>query len=110
MMALTIDEVNKALQIRTNGKMTGIGKYLLNFLEFATKERSNYAFILYGNQHTSLDYKAPNLTLKIIPEMATIWWDQGTLPSLIKKDRIDIFFSIYQGPCLCSLSLCHNNP
>lgn len=74
------------------GKMTGIGKYLLNFLEFATKERSNYAFILYGNQHTSLDYKAPNLTLKIIPEMATIWWDQGTLPSLIKKDRIDIFF------------------
>lgn len=75
------------------GSMTGIGRYLYNFLEFALKERSHYTFILYGNQNTKVDFTSPNLKVKIIPEKFTIFWDHITLSRYIYRDRVDIFFS-----------------
>ena len=77
------------------GKITGIGRYLLNFLKFATTFKKDYQFILYGNQFTHLDYKSPNLTLKIILERATVTWDQILLPAHLKSDRVSIFLSPY---------------
>jgi glycosyltransferase involved in cell wall biosynthesis len=76
-------------------KVTGIGRYLLNFLKFATTFKRDYQFILYGNQFTRLDYKSPNLTLKIILERATITWDQILLPTYLKNDSVDVFLSPY---------------
>ncbi|MBI5749469.1 MAG: glycosyltransferase family 4 protein [Nitrospinae bacterium] len=77
------------------GKVTGIGRYLLNFLKYATNARREYQFILYGNQFTHLDYKSPNLTLKIILERITATWDHILLPAHLKNDRVDIFLSPY---------------
>ncbi len=77
------------------GKITGIGRYLLNFLKFATTFKKDYQFILYGNQFTHLDYKSPNLTLKIILERITITWDQVLLPANLKNDKVDVFLSPY---------------
>ena len=77
------------------GKITGIGRYLLNFLKFATTFKKEYQFILYGNQFTHLDYKSPNLTLKIILERITITWDQVLLPANLKNDKVDVFLSPY---------------
>ena len=77
------------------GKVTGIGRYLLNFLKFATTFKKDYQFILYGNQFTRLDYKSPNLTLKIILERITITWDQVLLPAHLKNDKVDVFLSPY---------------
>lgn len=77
------------------GKITGIGRYLLNFLRYATSFRKDYHFILYGNQFTHFDYKSPNLTSKIILERATITWDQILLPTYLKNDSVDVFLSPY---------------
>lgn len=77
------------------GKVTGIGRYLLNFLKYATDARKEYRFILYENQFTQLNYQSPNLTTKIIPERSTITWDQIILPAHLKADRVDVFLSPY---------------
>ena len=77
------------------GKITGIGRYLLNFLKFATATCKEHRFILYGNQFTRLDYQSPNLTLKIIIERATITYDQVLLTVYLKSDKVDIFLSPY---------------
>ena len=77
------------------GKATGIGRYLLNFLKFATKEKPTWEFILFGNQNTKIDLEVPNLKKIYIPEYFTPWWDQIQLPRYLKKERIDIFFSPY---------------
>ncbi|MBI3601177.1 MAG: glycosyltransferase family 4 protein [Nitrospinae bacterium] len=76
-------------------KVTGIGRYLMNFLRYATAAHKEYRFILYGNQFTRLDYQSPNLTLKIILERATVTYDQILLPAYLKNDRVDIFLSPY---------------
>ncbi len=77
------------------GKITGIGRYLLNFVKYATNARKDYKVILYGNQFTYLDFKSPNLTLKIILERITATWDQVLLPAHFKNDKINVFLSPY---------------
>lgn len=84
------------------GDQTGIGRYLVNFLLYGTRERPDDQFILYGNQTTDLNLVAPNLVVKKIPERITTWWDQVILPYHLKKDRIDVFFSSYIKAPLCA--------
>lgn len=81
--------------------MTGIGRYLENFLTYATKARPAYQFIIYGNQKTQVPVSTENLAVKIIPERVTLWWDQVSLPRSIEKDRLNVFLSPYiKGPLL----------
>jgi glycosyltransferase involved in cell wall biosynthesis len=77
------------------GKITGIGRYLLNFLKYVTSIRKDYRFIVYGNQFTHLDFQSSNLTIEIILERSTITWDQILLPAYLKRDEIEIFLSPY---------------
>lgn len=90
--------------------MTGIGRYLHNFLEFALKARPDHTFVLYGNQNTKVDFSSTNLQVKIIPEWYTLFWDHMTLSRYISKDRVDIFFSPFDkipifssAPCIISV-------
>ncbi len=76
-------------------KMTGIGRYLLNFLRWAAKEKQDTEFFLYGNQHTEFPVKAQNFKEQVIPEKITFFWDQILLPFHLRKDNIDILFSPY---------------
>lgn len=88
-------------------KMTGIGRYLLNFLEWAAKEKPDTEFFLYGNQHTKLPVKAQNFKERIIPEKITFFWDQVLLPLHLKRDSIDILFSpYYKAPIYSPCSTC----
>lgn len=88
-------------------KRTGIGRYLLNFLEWAVKEKPDTEFFLYGNQHTELPVKAQNFKERIIPEKITFFWDQVLLPRHLKKDNIDIFLSpYYKAPIYSPCSTC----
>ncbi|MCZ6635595.1 MAG: glycosyltransferase family 1 protein, partial [bacterium] len=78
---------------------TGIGRYLRNFLDAAVPAYPDCRFIVYGNQHTALDLQAPNLSLKIIPETLTFWWDQITLARALRQDNADVLLSPYEkGP------------
>jgi glycosyltransferase involved in cell wall biosynthesis len=97
--------MNIGLDIRElqTGMMTGIGRYLTNFLHWAIPANPDCRFYLYGNQKTSFDYPASNVVLRIIPEWCTLWWDQVILPYQIKRDRLDVFLSSYiKCPLLAS--------
>lgn len=76
-------------------KMTGIGRYILNFLKYAPQYKPNWEFIIFINQHTEINLENFNLKKKFIPEYLTFWWDQAKLPYYIKREQIDLFFSPY---------------
>lgn len=79
--------------------VTGIGRYLKNFLTYGTKARPDYQFIVYGNQKTDVPLSGKNLSVKITPERVTLWWDQVSLSRNLRKDKVDVFLSPYiKGP------------
>jgi len=82
------------------GTMTGIGRYLRNFLADATVARPEHCLVLYGNQHTATaDLRFPHTEVRIVRETLTQWWDQVVLSRLARQDRLDLFFSPYiKGP------------
>ncbi len=83
-------------------RITGIGRYLRNFLEFALTNRPNHKFILYGNQNTKADFAYPNLEIKISAEGNTLYWDHVLLARHISRDRVDVFFSPFDKAPLLS--------
>ncbi len=76
-------------------QVTGIGRYLASFLEYAPQLRPDWEFLIFGNQNTSFPRKAPNVRHIIISEKSTIYWDQVRLPRYLKKEGVDVFFSPY---------------
>jgi glycosyltransferase involved in cell wall biosynthesis len=76
-------------------RMTGIGRYLLNFLSYALSVKPEWEFIIFGNQDTNISLENSNLRKIFIPEYITLWWDQVQLPYYLEKERIDLFFSPY---------------
>jgi len=90
-----------------HGKMTGIGRYLQNFLEWAAAEKPDVDFYLYANQYTRLPLDATHLRVRLIPESITLFWDQLLLPLRMKKDKIDVFFSpYYKAPLISPCPTC----
>ena len=84
------------------GQTTGTGRYLGNFLGYATHHFPNTQFLLYGNQHTHPEIAAPNLRLRVVAERVTRWWDHVTLPRLLRDDGADVLLSPYDKcPALC---------
>jgi glycosyltransferase involved in cell wall biosynthesis len=81
------------------GKRTGIGRYLRNFIAYASSARPEHRFFLYGNQHTDPEIGGENIEVRIRPEGMTLWWDQVVLPGLANQDRVDLFLSPFiKGP------------
>ncbi len=76
-------------------KATGIGKYLLNFLKFATDQKPEWEFVLFGNQDTQIDLDVPNIKKIFISECVTFFWDQMQLPCRLKKEKVDLFLAPY---------------
>ncbi len=81
------------------GRMTGIGRFLRNFIAYASRQRPAHQFLLYGNQHTETGLAGDNVILRIREEGLTQWWDQVLLPTMANDDGVDVFFSPYiKGP------------
>jgi glycosyltransferase involved in cell wall biosynthesis len=76
-------------------QMTGIGRYLSGFLEYAPLLRPDWEFLVFGNQNTSFRGTLPNVKHITISEKSTAFWDQIQLPRYLKKEGVDIFFSPY---------------
>jgi glycosyltransferase involved in cell wall biosynthesis len=74
---------------------TGIGRYIINFIEVASQKRKEFEFYLYGNQFSTINRLPQCCTIKIIPERLTCWWDHITLANQLNKDSIDLFLSPY---------------
>lgn len=81
------------------GKMTGIGRFLRNFIAYARTARPQHQFVLYGNQATATGLAGGNVEERICKEGWTQWWDQVLLPQMVNADGVDVFLSPYiKGP------------
>lgn len=85
---------------------TGIGRLILNFLEFVRLNDTEDDYLLFANQNTDLPNLSGRIKVKVIPEFLKIYWDQKILTDQIKKEKIDIFYSpYYKGPIFSSAKL-----
>jgi glycosyltransferase involved in cell wall biosynthesis len=109
---------------------TGIGQVTFNFLRKLNELKvqseklkvDNVKFILYLEQDLPKDFKLPkniaSLAIKFekrifLPPwkrddlVRKIWWEKYSLPRQAKKDKCDVFFSLYQCPTMFNHDLKH---
>ncbi|UCD79999.1 MAG: glycosyltransferase family 4 protein [Desulfobacterales bacterium] len=76
-------------------RITGIGRFLRNFLEYAVNFRPDWSFVLLGNQYSCSFIASHNLTERVVAEKGRLWWDQIQSLVVSQKERPDIYFSPY---------------
>lgn len=76
-------------------EITGIGRFVLNFLNGIKVEGKDHEYILFLNERNYFDIEAPTIKKVVIKENSTLAWDQILLPYALKKEKIDLLFSPY---------------
>ena len=102
---------NKKIKIGINASFlrkpnTGIGQVTINFLRELARYKKDFEFIVYLEEDLPKDLKLPkNFTKKIFLPIyrrddliRKIWWEKYLLPKMVKKDRCNVFLSLYQCP------------
>ncbi|MBN1575390.1 MAG: glycosyltransferase family 4 protein [Chitinispirillaceae bacterium] len=78
-----------------HGVNTGIGRALDNFLRWFGALDDEHRCVLFSEAVLPAVY-GPRITAVVAPPfLATPLWDQAILPRLVRKHRIDLFFSPY---------------
>jgi glycosyltransferase involved in cell wall biosynthesis len=85
---------------------TGIGQVTINFLKELARHKTKHEFIIYLEK--DIDFKLPkNFTKRIFLPLwrrddliRKIRWEKSLLPKKAKKDKCDIFLSLYQCPTI----------
>ena len=81
------------------GHITGIGRFLRNFLEGVAALRPPHEILVYGDERTDPGAVPPPAALRVIPGRLTPWWDHVSLPRAVARDGVDVLFSPYdKGP------------
>lgn len=83
---------------------TGIGQVTINFLKELSRQKTKHEFILYLEEDLPKGFRLPkNFTKKIFLPIwrrddliRKIWWEKRLLPKKIKRDKCDVFLSLYQ--------------
>jgi len=78
-----------------SGQMTGIGRYLWHFLQYATTSNYPHEYVLFCNHETKIPFDLSKLKTVIIREKITPIWDQILLPLNIAREKIDVFLTPY---------------
>jgi glycosyltransferase involved in cell wall biosynthesis len=76
-------------------QITGIGRFLLQFLKYATTSSPSHEYVLFCNQKTHVPLEHPEVKKIIIPEKITPIWDQILLPLNVAREKIDVFLAPY---------------
>ena len=76
------------------GVYTGIGRALVNFLEYLSTQDNSDTCVLFSSKIIPIDF-GPKVIHVVMPESQTFLWDQWTLPQAIKKSGVDLFYSPY---------------
>ncbi|MEE8494258.1 MAG: glycosyltransferase family 1 protein [Nitrospirales bacterium] len=83
----------------TDGVRTGIGRYVMEILSFASQD--GWHCVVYVDPSTNLGVTLPGVTLRALEGRWTQWWDQVTLPRQLAQDQVSAFLSpYYKGPLL----------
>ena len=89
------------------GRPTGVGRYVRHLLgEWATAARDGkfpHQIVLYSPAECPPDAAAVVAPLepdiRVIPGSSGTWWEQVQLPSVARRDRLDVFFApAYTSP------------
>ena len=86
------------------GRTTGVGRYLSGLLTewAATGAASRHEFLLYT--HTPPASMPPHFDTRVLPGTSGTWWQQVTLPSAARADKLDVFFAPqYTAPVLLNM-------
>jgi glycosyltransferase involved in cell wall biosynthesis len=100
---------------------TGIGQVTLNFLKKLSELKVQSSklkideFVLYLEEDLPEDFKLPDNFKKVIhlpfyrrdDLIRKIWWEKYWLPRQIKKDKCDVFLSLYQCPSFIAKNIKH---
>lgn len=87
-----------------DGIFTGIGRALSVFLEYFSRQNDNNTCILFSSKPIPKECVGFSSRIHaIVKKEKYMWlWDQTTLLHLIKKNKIDLFYSpYYKIPVLC---------
>ncbi len=86
-----------------NGVITGIGRSLVNFIEYFSKNEKIHTLILFSEKKIHLKLNR-NIKQIYIDTSPTLIWDQVKLPKALKNHKIDLFYSpYYKVPLLTSI-------
>ncbi|HPL64341.1 MAG TPA: glycosyltransferase family 1 protein [Syntrophales bacterium] len=77
------------------GGMTGIGRFLHNFLKSLNKLDRETEYILLLNRAANLEFAGGSIRYHVIPESSVTVWDQVSLPGYLNTIGADLFFSPY---------------
>lgn len=94
---------------------TGIGQVSLNFVKELAKTNTQDTFILYLEEPLPKDLNLPsNFEVRVFLPLwkrddliRKIWWEKRMLSKKAKKDKCDVFFSLYQCPTILSRKIKH---
>ena len=83
--------------------MTGIGRYLDNFLRYAGGRHPEHEFIVYGDAATAYDPPAANVRVEKLRALCRMTWDQRALPAAARAAGAAVLFSPYiKAPLFCA--------
>jgi glycosyltransferase involved in cell wall biosynthesis len=73
---------------------TGAGRYLGGLLrEWATDERARrHEFVLYTPARLGIELDSHRFAARLVKGPPNTWWEQVRLPSIAKRDHLDVFF------------------
>jgi len=77
-----------------SGRPTGAGRYLGGLLrEWATDERARrHEFVLYAPARLGIELDSHRFAARLVEGSPNTWWEQVRLPSIAKRDHLDVFF------------------
>lgn len=77
-----------------NGVFTGIGRSLMHFLRYFDEGLHNDRCILFSTKPLPFKF-GTKIYNRVIGPVDTFWWDQVLLPSAIRTEDVEVFFSPY---------------
>jgi len=101
---------------------SGIGQVTVNFLRELAKQKTSHDFVLYLEEDLPKDFKLPKNPASTAGKFTKhiflppwkrddlirkIWWEKYLLPRKIRKDNLDVFFSLYQSATVLSKNITH---
>lgn len=101
---------------------TGIGQVTVNFLKELARQKTAHEFVLYLEEELPKEIKLPKKTASSAGKfqkkiflpiwrrddlIRKIWWEKYSLPKKVKRDKCDLFFSLYQSATILPKNIQH---
>ena len=83
------------VMLRNWGERGGIGVYTSNILKslFKVDQHNHYILIFNSPRHLGVFSGLPNVTQTVIQAPNKLWWDQISVPRLVKKLGLDLIYN-----------------